>query len=238
MTDSDIEDISEIEIDIDVEKDMTPILLEDLGNRFPTENSKKKARYGRYKCQYCGKEFEAISSEVKSKHTKSCGCLQGEKHNSTGDRLYKIWIGIKKRCYNQNYKAYKNYGGRGISVCDEWKNSYISFRDWSLNNGYDDELSIDRINVNGNYEPSNCRWTTNEIQARNTRLLMSTNKSGYRGVSWAKDRSKWKVQIVVNTKRIYIGQFDTAIEGAIAYNNYITENNLEHTINPLPKECQ
>ena len=107
-------------------------------------------------------------------HTKSCGCLHSEKsraasitHGETNSRLYHTWCGIKARCLNPNNPKYKNYGGRGITVCGDWEQSYESFRDWSLNNGYAENLSIDRIEVNGNYEPSNCRWVDNFIQANN-----------------------------------------------------------------------
>lgn len=91
------------------------------------------------------------------------------KHKMSKTKLYKIWGSMKQRCLNMNDKGYKNYGGRGITVCDEWKNDFISFYQWSVNNGYQEGLTIDRINNNGNYEPSNCRWTDNFTQQSNTR---------------------------------------------------------------------
>lgn len=90
-----------------------------------------------------------------------------EEHNSKTNRLYRIWINMKQRCNYPKDKRYKNYGGRGIKVCQEWESSFDSFREWALSNGYSDELSIDRIDVNGNYEPSNCRWATQKQQNYN-----------------------------------------------------------------------
>ena len=124
----------------------------------------------------CGKEMKISTGRLNYGNVKSCGCEKikmtidrNTTHGKAKTRLYKIWIGMKKRCYNPNSKAYKNYGGRGISMCQEWKENFINFYDWSMEHGYSEELSIDRIDVNGNYEPSNCRWAANKEQGRNQR---------------------------------------------------------------------
>lgn len=90
-------------------------------------------------------------------------------HGNSSTPLYGIWCSIKARCYNPRTKAYKDYGGRGIVMCDEWKNDYQSFELWALDNGYTKGVSIDRVNNLGNYEPKNCRWVTSAAQANNRR---------------------------------------------------------------------
>ena len=100
-------------------------------------------------------------------------------HGESNTRLYNIWECMKTRCYNKHHIKYHNYGGRGISICDSWKNSYINFRDWALMNGYNENLTIDRINVNGNYEPSNCQWITHAEQQKNRRTTKSKFDSRY-----------------------------------------------------------
>ena len=119
-------------------------------------------------------------ADLRSGKSLSCGCLHNEllsdirsTHKKTGTRLYVIWKNMRQRCYNSNHPAYKNYGGRGVSVCQEW-NSFDVFGKWALENGYDanapfGQCTIDRIDVNGNYEPSNCRWITIAAQQKNKR---------------------------------------------------------------------
>lgn len=137
----------------------------------------------------CGAIRIVFANSLKSGKSKSCGCYGTERHTEVcennfkthGDsksRLYKIYCGIKKRCYNPHAYNYKNYGARGIAMCDEWLNDWITFKDWSLKNGYNDSLTIDRIDVNGNYSPLNCRWVTCVAQANNKRTSRRVTYQG------------------------------------------------------------
>lgn len=130
------------------------------------------------KCD-CGNEIEVSYNNLKSGNTQSCGCWH-EKHKDSGSRLYKCWQDMKARCCYEGDFNYKNYGGRGIKVCEEWTTSYLKFKDWALSNGYSDELTLDRIDVNGNYFPQNCRWVDAETQQNNRRDNVYVNYNGER----------------------------------------------------------
>jgi hypothetical protein len=213
----------------------TPVLLEDLGMLYPTVNSKQPVRYGKYLC-CCGTEFTTISTNINRGHTNSCGCYHRQRmtethttHGLSSHPMRTIWNDMIARTTNTNKENYKDYGGRGISVCDRWLVLENFIED--MYPTYEKGLSIDRIENNGNYEPNNCRWTTQEIQTRNTRAISTKNSSGYRGVSYTTSRTKWKAQIMISSKRVFLGSFDSALEAAIAYDTYVITNNLEHTIN-------
>lgn len=143
------------------------------------EKSERKTRGYNWLCQCeCGKLIPANASKVKSGHTRSCGCLEKEfignvnkKYLNKDRRLYCVFRSMMNRCNNPKNIRYNSYGGRGIKVCDEWscELGFDSFYNWSYSNGYEKNLTLDRIDVNGNYEPSNCRWITNQKQQNNRR---------------------------------------------------------------------
>lgn len=131
-----------------------------------------------YYCKcICGKMKTVRSDSLIDGTVRSCGCMKLEQdrinleaahtHKQSGTRLYEIWQGMKTRCYRSTDARYHRYGGRGITMCDEWKNDFIAFYNWANANGYSDLLSIDRVDNDGNYEPSNCKWSTMEEQCNN-----------------------------------------------------------------------
>lgn len=131
----------------------------------------------------CGNTLIVSASSLRTGNTRSCGCLHRDanqsghntRHGDCYTRLYTIWRSMRQRCGNPKNMDYKSYGGRGILVCDEWKD-YTAFKRWALSNGYADNLSIDRINVDGNYEPGNCRWADAKTQANNRRPRRKTKE--------------------------------------------------------------
>lgn len=196
-------------------------------------NPNKRITYYIFKC-YCGKEFKIKERIAKYKKIYSCGCDNKlDKLTKQNYRIYQIYKGMKQRCENQNTEAFKEYGAKGIIICETWKNSFEKFCKWSLKNGYDKNLTIDRINNKGNYSPNNCRWTTPSIQVQNTRLIYSTNTSGYRGVAIDINNPKkpWRASIGLNNERIWLGNYKCRLEAAYTYDNFIRLNKTEHPTN-------
>lgn len=123
-----------------------------------------------YKCLCdCGNVKYVIGTHLNQCRVRSCGCLRGTNHHKCNTRLYRIYCNMKTRCYNKNNERYKDYGGRGITICDEWIHDFQAFYDWSIEHGYKDNLTIDRIDNDVGYSPNNCRWVDYKTQGNNTR---------------------------------------------------------------------
>ena len=159
-----------------------------------TNSKNGKARW-LCKCD-CGNDTVVFSTSLVRGLTHSCGCLNREiasvrfgTHRLSESRLHKTWSDMKKRCYNPNSKSFPAYGGRGIEMCEEWKDDFQSFYNWAMANGYADDLTIDRIDVNGNYSPENCRWVDKLTQANNCRTnhYLTFNGKTQSIVEWARE---------------------------------------------------
>lgn len=143
----------------------------------------------------CGRERIVLGESLRCGHTKSCGCQMRRillesniKHGKTNTKLYGVWSTMKSRCLNPNSASYKLYGKRGIKVCEEWANDFQAFYEWAVSTGYHEGLSIDRIDTNGNYEPSNCRWADAKMQANNRRNshIVTLNGESHTIAEWSK----------------------------------------------------
>lgn len=172
---------------------MIEIQIGDVFGRLTVIASLGSRKFGNNKLRFylcecvCGKSKEVPAIRLLSKITRSCGCLRIETtvsrfttHNLHNHLLYSKWGGMISRCENTKGEFYKDYGERGIVVCEQWRKDFKTFYDWSILNGWRKGLSIDRINVNGNYEPSNCRWITMKEQSRNRR---NSRYISYKGIS-------------------------------------------------------
>lgn len=186
---------------------------------------KTKASGANWLCKCdCGKEKIVASSYLLTGNTKSCGCYSFKwkknviRHNSKEHRdLCAVYRNIIRRCYNETYKQYKDYGGRGITMCDEWKNDFEKFFSWAMANGYKKELSIERIDNDGNYEPNNCKWATIDEQSNNKRSCVYIEYNNERhtikewskitGISYQRLQHRFKVNMPLE-KVFYNGKLE------------------------------
>ena len=200
---------------------MMPKIIDLIGQKFEMLTVVEKlgldeAGHVRWLCECeCGNKnnFRASHLRGKGRTVKSCGCLK-KKHGMSSSRIYSIWIGMNNRCTNTNYKQYADYGMRGIEVCNCLPD-FVTFYNWSMEHGYNDNLTIERIDVDGNYCicKDNLKWIPLSEQPRNTRIQRN-NKSGVKGVYFEKQTGKWRAYITSNRVSIKLGRFNT-IEDAI-----------------------
>lgn len=199
----------------------TCIYLEEAGMRRDPKTGKYR-RLAKFKCQ-CGNEFITTVSNVKRGNTKSCGCYnkkrvleRNTKHGLCKHPLYRQWQNLRNRCYNKNIEGYKDYGAKGIKVCEEWRNEFLPFYKWAAELNWRPGLSIDRINSNGNYEPTNCRLATDKQQARNRRTNIIVEYEGEKmcmtelcerlGLNYSAFRTRvikrgWSLERAISTER-------------------------------------
>lgn len=152
-----------------------------------------------YKCICdCGNYKTVSGTHLRSGHHQSCGCLKKEQEKHGNTRLARIWLDMIARCYNEKSTSYKNYGAKGITVCESWKNDFEIFKSWAEKSGYTNNLTIDRIDNTKGYEPINCRWATPKQQANNRKnnLILSYKDEAHTAAEWADILN-------VNVKRIY-----------------------------------
>ena len=202
-------------------------------------NKRKDKGYVIYKCKCkkCGRIFENYLEEYRKRYKKgiftmTCGCYDRHHNNFYKNGLSKtrirfIYNNMKDRCYNKNSAGYKHYGKRGIKICKEWLEDFINFYNWAINNGYKESLSIDRIDVNGNYEPTNCKWSTFQEQIMNR---TNTVKIEYNGINkplteWARE---YKIPITTLRSRIDRGwNIERALKEKV-HKNFKGKHSIKH----------
>jgi len=211
-----------------LKKQYTLEVVQDLG-MFTMNNGTYKQRKLVLLCPICNSEFTVFNDKRNKARTMCYDCVKSEAVTNKHTRLYNIWKGMRSRVNSKDIRKVYSYSSKGIIVCDEWQD-FTVFKEWALANGYTDELTIDREDNDGNYEPSNCRWVGAVIQGSNTRTLIASNTSGFRGVSRNKS-GKYHAYITVEQIRTTIGYYETDIEAAKAYDSYVLKHSLPHTIN-------
>lgn len=181
------------------------------GQKFGRLTAVKYLGKSRWLCKCdCGNLTEVARGHLKTGHTKSCGCLQRDPttkkhyvtHDKSNTRLYTTYQGMKARCYRKSHKHYKDYGGRGITICDAWLNDFMSFYNWAIDNGYREGLTIDRIDNNKGYSPDNCRFITHQEQQNNRRNNVYITYN-----SETKSINDWATELNVNVMTLYTRRF-------------------------------
>ncbi len=218
------------------QKDFSLTLIADLGMLYPTNTSTTLVRYGIFICPRCSKEMTSPVTAIKQNKIQTCKPCGHMTHGLKHHILYEVWKNMIYRCYNSKSREFERYKDRFVS--EEFKNItiFINYIETLPNyiNRKKENLSLDRIDNNKNYERGNLRWATKTVQVQNTKKLRKTNTSGYRGVFLDKRHkglTPYFSNIRVNGTRKHLGMFKTPLEASYAYDKYIKDNNLEHTKN-------
>lgn len=208
------------------------VVIKDLG--MSAKTCKRASHYFECKCD-CGRTTQVVMASLKSGNTKTCGrCNNSGAHHGYGCKIYNCYLDMRARCYDPKLRNYNHYGGRGISVCEEWMdhmNGFENFVKWSMANGFNETLSIDRIDNDGGYNPHNCRWTTRRIQNINKRPS-TQNTSGYVGIR-KHNITGWYGSVKVDNKDHYTGWSKDIMEAVKMRNDYIIRNNLDNKLNEV-----
>lgn len=223
----------------------------EVGNKFGRLKVKELVGYSKgrkaiFLCECeCGTEKPVAGSDLRSGHTKSCGCLNIDKikersvsHGKSSHPLFTVWLGMRQRCYYLQHKDFSTYGGKGIKVCEEWDNDFGEFFRWALISGWVKGLQIDREDSDLGYTPDNCRWVT-PLQNRHNCGTRKDNKTGFTGVG--PHRGRFVSRIGFSNKgracEKHLGLFKTALEAVIARDKFIIENKLKyHKLQVLKRE--
>jgi len=186
-------------------------------------------------CPTCEDEYETRLDHLVAKkyktECKSCSCRRKNlKHGESDSKLNRVWISMRSRCQSNTDANYKNYGGRGISVYGGW-DDFSLFREWCINNGYREGLTIDRVDNDKRYSPDNCRFVDRFTQNQNTRKLSIRNKTGYRGVCYNSNAKKYMAEVTAFGNKYYLGLFETALSAAKEYDDFVIFNGFGNTLN-------
>jgi len=200
------------------------------------EQTTKNLRRFLVKCE-CGNERDLNLPVLANGKSRSCGCLKADEirdrdnyQGIKGTPIYRIWENMKTRCYNKKSEKYHCYGGRGITVCDEWLHDPKAFYDFAVSSGWTPDSQIDRKDNDGNYSPDNCRFVSREVNINNVQLLKKSNTSGYRGVKRSNSYFAACVRIS-GYPHFYKAGFKTAEDAAVCRDNFIIKNGIETPLN-------
>ena len=213
-----------------LQKNFKMKIVKDLGMLKATLTSKRLSRFAVFECSTCSVDFKADANRAKNKKQCLCKSCSQQTHGLRKDKSYVRWGNMKRRCYDTSHASYARYGGRGITVCEEWVEDFATYVKYinSLPNANVDSYTIDRIKNDEGYKPNNLRWASPETQAANKSIYVPT-KSGIKGVVKSSKTKNFEVFVTHDGIKHYLGSVRDKEEGLAIRQKYIIENNLPHT---------